>query len=177
VAAHLLPSSPWRCRYDDNLGAGSAITVLCPTITDQTNCSLTPSCLFNSDTQSCSAEDGSLTAYYGFFTGRHAQTAGSRASIAVDMAAHGCMHADVHVMILVGFGFLMTFLARYSFSAIGYNMLLACIAMQWSGSWPLPLRRLLGPPLSAHPNRPFSPPSFSIPQVHLHQRVLASCHG
>ncbi|XP_061097391.1 ammonium transporter Rh type A isoform X2 [Conger conger] len=38
---------------------------------------------------------------------------------------------DVHVMIFIGFGFLMTFLKRYSFSSVGVNMLLAAFGLQW----------------------------------------------
>ena len=39
---------------------------------------------------------------------------------------------DVHVMIFIGFGFLMTFLKSYSWSAVGFNMLIATYAIQWS---------------------------------------------
>ena len=39
---------------------------------------------------------------------------------------------DVHVMIFVGFGFLMTFLRRYGYGSIAFNMLLASFAIQWS---------------------------------------------
>ncbi|CAG5131855.1 unnamed protein product [Candidula unifasciata] len=39
---------------------------------------------------------------------------------------------DVHVMIFVGFGFLMMFLRRYGFSSMGLNLLLAAITIQWS---------------------------------------------
>ncbi|XP_074847496.1 ammonium transporter Rh type A isoform X2 [Carettochelys insculpta] len=38
---------------------------------------------------------------------------------------------DVHVMIFVGFGFLMTFLKKYSFSSVGINMLIAALGLQW----------------------------------------------
>lgn len=50
---------------------------------------------------------------------------------------------DTHVMIFIGFGFLMTFLkrsvfspslsgvCRYGFSAVSLNMLLACITIEW----------------------------------------------
>ncbi|KAF3854635.1 hypothetical protein F7725_022690 [Dissostichus mawsoni] len=38
---------------------------------------------------------------------------------------------DVHVMIFVGFGFLMTFLKRYSFGAVGFNFLIAAFGLQW----------------------------------------------
>jgi len=39
---------------------------------------------------------------------------------------------DVYVMIFIGFGFLMTFLHRYGYSSIAFNMLVAAFAIQWS---------------------------------------------
>uniref|UniRef100_A0A4W4H7W6 Ammonium transporter AmtB-like domain-containing protein n=1 Tax=Electrophorus electricus TaxID=8005 RepID=A0A4W4H7W6_ELEEL len=39
---------------------------------------------------------------------------------------------DVHVMIFVGFGFLMTFLKRYSFGGVGFNFLVAAFGLQWA---------------------------------------------
>lgn len=42
------------------------------------------------------------------------------------------MYQDVHVMIFIGFGFLMTFLAKYSWSSISYNMLVSCLCIQWA---------------------------------------------
>uniref|UniRef100_A0A8I5Y844 Ammonium transporter Rh type C n=1 Tax=Rattus norvegicus TaxID=10116 RepID=A0A8I5Y844_RAT len=39
---------------------------------------------------------------------------------------------DVHAMVFVGFGFLMTFLQRYGFSAVGFNFLLAAFGIQWA---------------------------------------------
>ncbi|XP_064412397.1 ammonium transporter Rh type A [Latimeria chalumnae] len=51
------------------------------------------------------------------------------------------MFQDVHVMIFVGFGFLMTFLKRYGFSSVGINMLIAALGLQWGtlmqGFWHL----------------------------------------
>ncbi|XP_043918591.1 ammonium transporter Rh type A isoform X1 [Protopterus annectens] len=41
------------------------------------------------------------------------------------------MFQDVHVMIFVGFGFLMTFLKRYGFTSVGINMLIAALGLQW----------------------------------------------
>lgn len=38
---------------------------------------------------------------------------------------------DVHVMIFIGFGFLMTFLKKYGFGAVSYNLLLSAITIQW----------------------------------------------
>ena len=42
------------------------------------------------------------------------------------------MFQDVHVMIFVGFGFLMLFLKNYGFSAVSYNFLLAAFIIQYS---------------------------------------------
>lgn len=38
---------------------------------------------------------------------------------------------DIHVMIFVGFGFLMTFLRKYGYSAVSLNMLVAGFCIQW----------------------------------------------
>ncbi|XP_010706461.1 ammonium transporter Rh type A [Meleagris gallopavo] len=38
---------------------------------------------------------------------------------------------DVHVMIFIGFGFLMTFLKKYGFTSLGINMLIAAFGLQW----------------------------------------------
>lgn len=42
------------------------------------------------------------------------------------------MYQDVHVMIFIGFGFLMTFLSRYSFSAIGFTFMIGALVIQWA---------------------------------------------
>ncbi|KAJ7345730.1 hypothetical protein JRQ81_001680 [Phrynocephalus forsythii] len=39
---------------------------------------------------------------------------------------------DVHVMIFVGFGFLMTFLKKYGFTSVGINLLIAALGLQWA---------------------------------------------
>nr|AQP25678.1 rhesus family C glycoprotein [Fluvitrygon signifer] len=39
---------------------------------------------------------------------------------------------DVHVMVFVGFGFLMTFLKRYGFGSVGFNFLIASFSIQWA---------------------------------------------
>ncbi|KAL4099173.1 hypothetical protein PRIC1_006982 [Phytophthora ramorum] len=41
------------------------------------------------------------------------------------------MYMDVHVMIYIGFGFLMTFLRKYSMSAVSLNFLIAVLALEW----------------------------------------------
>ena len=42
------------------------------------------------------------------------------------------MFQDVHVMIFIGFGFLMTFLKRYGLGAVSINMLIAAFVIQWA---------------------------------------------
>jgi ammonium transporter Rh len=42
------------------------------------------------------------------------------------------MFQDVHVMIFIGFGFLMTFLKKYGLSAVSLNMLVSALSIQWS---------------------------------------------
>ncbi|NXP20618.1 RHAG protein, partial [Scytalopus superciliaris] len=53
---------------------------------------------------------------------------------------------DVHVMIFVGFGFLMTFLKKYGFSSVGINMLIAAFGLQWGtlmqGLWHMPEKKI-----------------------------------
>lgn len=39
---------------------------------------------------------------------------------------------DVHVMIFIGFGFLMTFLQKYGFGSVGFNFLIAAFSLQWA---------------------------------------------
>nr|AEA41159.1 Rh-like protein [Metacarcinus magister] len=42
------------------------------------------------------------------------------------------MFQDVHVMIFIGFGFLMMFLKRYGLSAVGLNFMIAALCLQWA---------------------------------------------
>lgn len=40
-----------------------------------------------------------------------------------------CRYIHVSLMIFVGFGWLMTFLRRYAYSAVGLNFLLSCVCI------------------------------------------------
>merc|ERR1719181_2731412 len=42
------------------------------------------------------------------------------------------MFQDVHTMIFIGFGFLMTFLKKYGYSSVGLNFLVAAVIFQWN---------------------------------------------
>lgn len=42
------------------------------------------------------------------------------------------MFQDVHVMIFIGFGFLMTFLKRYGLSSVSLNFLVAGLVLEWA---------------------------------------------
>jgi len=41
------------------------------------------------------------------------------------------MFQDVHAMMFIGFGFLMTFLRRYGYSALSFNFLICAFCIQW----------------------------------------------
>ena len=51
---------------------------------------------------------------------------------AVGIAGKYAMFQDVHVMIFIGFGFLMTFLKKYGYSSVGLNFVVAAVVIQWS---------------------------------------------
>lgn len=39
---------------------------------------------------------------------------------------------NVHVMLLIGFGFVMTFLKSHGYGSIGSNFLIAAVVFEWS---------------------------------------------
>lgn len=41
------------------------------------------------------------------------------------------IYQAVHVMMFVGFGFLMTFLRKYGFGSISFNFLICALGLQW----------------------------------------------
>ena len=45
---------------------------------------------------------------------------------------HLKVFSDLHSITLLGFGFLMTFLKRYGYSSVGFNLLLVAFAVQWA---------------------------------------------
>jgi ammonium transporter Rh len=42
------------------------------------------------------------------------------------------LFSDLHAITLIGFGFLMTFLKRYGYGSVGFNLLLVAFAVQWA---------------------------------------------
>jgi hypothetical protein len=62
--------------------------------------------------------------------GNAATAAANNAAAAAGMLNYGHFQ-DVHVMIFIGFGFLMTFLRKYGLSAVSLNMLVSVFAIQW----------------------------------------------
>ena len=42
------------------------------------------------------------------------------------------LFSDLHAITLIGFGFLMTFLKRYGYGSVGFNLLLVAFVVQWA---------------------------------------------
>ena len=61
----------------------------------------------------------------------HARSAGP-AEVAGVAEFYYPFFQDVHVMMFIGFGFLMTFLRRYSFSSVSFNFLVAAFVLEWA---------------------------------------------
>ncbi len=53
--------------------------------------------------------------------------------VQITMLFHRCIAVfqDVHVMMYIGFGFLMVFLKRYGYGAVSFTFMIAAIAVQW----------------------------------------------
>ncbi|KAE8747354.1 hypothetical protein FOCC_FOCC005996 [Frankliniella occidentalis] len=49
-----------------------------------------------------------------------------------DLESYYPMFQDVHVMIFVGFGFLMMFLRKYGYSSVGFTLMLGALMVQWA---------------------------------------------
>ena len=71
---------------------------------------------------------------YGFFV-----RADDPIKVGSDIYAYYPWLQDVNVMILVGFGYLMTFLNHYGWSALGYTFIINAVGIQyyllWHGFW------------------------------------------
>lgn len=42
------------------------------------------------------------------------------------------MFVDLHAIAILGFGFIMTFLKRYGYGSVGFNLLLVAFVIQWA---------------------------------------------
>jgi len=69
---------------------------------------------------------------YGFVVDYDSATTSKASDSSAGMKFYYPVYQDVHVMILIGFGFLMTFLARYGFGAVGFNFMISAFAIQWA---------------------------------------------
>ena len=54
---------------------------------------------------------------------------GQDSSIAILLTNHYPEYQDVHVMIFIGFGFLMVFLKSHSWTSVGFNYIIAVWAL------------------------------------------------
>ena len=73
-----------------------------------------------------------LCFFYGFFTDYDQEALPTGATTNENVRQFYGTFQDVHVMIFIGFGFLMTFLHAYARSSLGYTMVLGALAIQAS---------------------------------------------
>ena len=77
--------------------------------------------------------------FYGIFTEYHADANILLQNKSTNIYRQYGLFQDIHVMMFIGFGFLMTFLKKYWFSSLGMNFWLAALTLQWyilvSGFW------------------------------------------
>jgi len=71
--------------------------------------------------------------FYGLFTDYGQEAVGNTGSTNSNtIDKYYPFFQDVHVMIFIGFGFLMTFLKKYAHSSLGYTFYLSALAIQYS---------------------------------------------
>ena len=69
---------------------------------------------------------------YGLLTDYGQESSTNNLSVHNSIEKYYPFFQDVHVMIFVGFGFLMTFLKKYAFSSLGYTFYLSALSIQMS---------------------------------------------
>ena len=69
---------------------------------------------------------------YHLFTDYSSEASGIVEGVSNDINQYYPFFQDVHVMIFIGFGYLMTFLKEYSFTSVGYTFLIGAFIIQYS---------------------------------------------
>ena len=69
---------------------------------------------------------------YHFFTDYSSEASGTIEGVSNDINKFYPFFQDVHVMIFIGFGYLMTFLKEYSFTSVGYTYFIGAFIIQYS---------------------------------------------
>ena len=70
---------------------------------------------------------------YHLFTDYSSEASGlSNGDVSNDVNKYYPFFQDVHVMIFIGFGYLMTFLKKYAFTSLGYTFLISAFVIQYS---------------------------------------------
>eukprot|EP00591_Stephanopyxis_turris_P005547 CAMPEP_0195529264 /NCGR_PEP_ID=MMETSP0794_2-20130614/31737_1 /TAXON_ID=515487 /ORGANISM="Stephanopyxis turris, Strain CCMP 815" /LENGTH=540 /DNA_ID=CAMNT_0040660545 /DNA_START=51 /DNA_END=1673 /DNA_ORIENTATION=- len=71
-----------------------------------------------------------LIILFSLFVAYSDEAKSTNATAEAELGTHYPFFQDVNVMVFVGFGFLMTFLHKYGFSAVGYNFVISAFAIQ-----------------------------------------------
>jgi ammonium transporter Rh len=67
-----------------------------------------------------------------FYVGATADDEAKAAQLIIDdFGKRYPLFQDIHVMIFIGFGYLMTFLRKYGYTAVGFTLLIGAFVMQW----------------------------------------------
>ena len=69
---------------------------------------------------------------YHFFTDYSDDASGTIEGVSNDINQYYPFFQDVHVMIFIGFGYLMTFLKEYNFTSVGYTFFIGAFIIQYS---------------------------------------------